>query len=82
MKVIWDASDIRPGLEFGHPGCRETSLIGYLAPGSNREGYTFISMADGMVQPGMTKEALAKVLTDAGAMPLALMTALHFNFGK
>lgn len=81
MKVTWEPEDIKPGLEFGYPECHETSRIGFLAPGA-KDAYTYISMLDGMVQPGRTKEALAAALTEMGAMPVVLMVALDIKFGK
>ena len=81
MKVTWEVDDIIVGLEFGHPGCTETSRIGFFAPGG-KSSYTYVSMLDGMVQPARTKEDLAKALAEQGAMPIALMTALGIRFGK
>jgi hypothetical protein len=74
IKVIWEESDIKPGLVIGTLTCTERWVIGYCPEIEGASRYTFISLDDGMVRADrLTKLKLCDLLTEGGYLPQALL---------
>lgn len=79
MKVIWEESDIKPGVRLQKPDCGVTGshIVGVRADvfvlGGNSQYSVLISIADGQVSSPYTKQGLVDVLNDDGCyMPVEL----------
>lgn len=71
MKVIWEPDDIKPGKRYSKPGIGEEWIIGYLSDAhpSNKTRYVSVSLSDGLVTEPLSKEDMARALTDQGYLP-------------
>ena len=73
MKIIWEASDIRPGRVVGKAGRKEEWMIGYLNGEAKADNFCLISLNDGCVSNRGTAEQLASSLTESNDWPIRLL---------
>lgn len=69
MKIEWQIDDIIAGRIVGKPDRIERWMIGYVVHGRTNI-YCLVSLSDGLVQPAMVAEDLAKQLNTSGEMPV------------
>jgi hypothetical protein len=71
MKLIWSPKDITPGRVVGKPGIIEQWIIGYA--GYEKSQYHLVSLSDGMITDGCSKELLADRLTMSESWPVEFL---------
>jgi len=72
MKYVWEPQDVYAGRHVAAHNRSENYIIGY-SPGCRDDRFCIVSLSDGMVaQQGLTKEAVAKHLNEAGKRPLTV----------
>ena len=76
MKVIWEPEDIVPGKKYGKPGIQEVWMIGYVAGAGASTKYTRVSLSDGMIVSGCSREDLALEFNDEGYVPVEMLPFL------
>lgn len=73
MKVIWEETDIVPGVRYSRKDINEIWLIGYLADSNEIDRYVSISLNDGLITSPATKQQMAKNLTTGKYLPECLL---------
>lgn len=80
MKFTWELNDIQPGVKFGRADITEVWILGWFSDETliaNGRRYAFISLEDGMITKGATREELVEMLNSAAYIPVKYMVSIR-----